>query len=400
LVGTNPLPDLVAAQILAPKWVHLLYSEDTEREGIPITIEYASWLAQAIDGQEPTPDVNARMYGVNDVYAHKIHGQIESIIKELMSQGLLRGGETIGLNYTGATKPMSVHSYRTIETHMRNRGFKVIYSYLDPRRLSFIFDGDQRPYPIKPQECHIDLQTMVRLHGYKILPGSGRDEPNLRMMPIAKAIGEVCRTEEGFNAWRTWLKSDLQLLPQNDLLQPVLDAFKALCKQTGNSLTPAGIAAAMGEFEKLTSYTNWFLGTWLEELALDAMLELQEVLPIRSPMAGIKPVPIQEGNERNFELDVAAVVGHQLFVISCIASRKAKGETKKHLMEAYVRAQQLGGEEARIALLCCADNKDDIARALKQTWHIDKHVTVFGNSDLSDLKGGLRTWIRENSNVK
>jgi hypothetical protein len=207
-------------------------------------------------------------------------------------------------------------------------------------------------------------------------------------------------------AWQHWINGDMQELPfANGPLAPVSKAFSEVCEKTGNPFTSQGLATAMGKYPAIIKYSKWLRSTWLEEIALAAMVELQNELPLTSPMAGIEPVPVRNskkhsGEEMNFELDLAAIYGHQLFAISCIASDRSGGETKKHLMEAYVRAQQLGGEEARVALLCCADNADEIARELKQEWHVDKHVKVFDRRSLYDLKGGFRSWILENRKVK
>ena len=51
-----------------------------------------------------------------------------------------------------------------------------------------------------------------------------------------------------------------------------------------------------------------------------------------------------------FELDVAAAIGYQLFVFSCKAEPD-NGACKEGFLEVFVRAQQLGGEEARCILV-------------------------------------------------
>jgi len=68
-----------------------------------------------------------------------------------------------------------------------------------------------------------------------------------------------------------------------------------------------------------------------------------------------------------FELDVVAVLGYQVVVVSCSVS-SGKGDIKQKAMEAYHRAILLGGEEARAVVLCVADQQDaeniqkDVAR--------------------------------------
>ena len=52
----------------------------------------------------------------------------------------------------------------------------------------------------------------------------------------------------------------------------------------------------------------------------------------------------------DFELDVVAILGYQIVVVSCCASDNIK-EIKLKAMEGYHRARQLGGDEARVVVL-------------------------------------------------
>ena len=57
--------------------------------------------------------------------------------------------------------------------------------------------------------------------------------------------------------------------------------------------------------------------------------------------------------KRHFELDVVAVLGYQVVVVSCSVDSDP-GRIKGKAMEAYHRAKQLGGDEARAVVLCVA----------------------------------------------
>jgi hypothetical protein len=60
---------------------------------------------------------------------------------------------------------------------------------------------------------------------------------------------------------------------------------------------------------------------------------------------------------RPFELDVVAVLGYQIVVVSCTLS-SAANMIKQKGMEAILRARQLGGDEARAIVLCSAHQND------------------------------------------
>lgn len=117
-------------------------------------------------------------------------------------------------------------------------------------------------------------------------------------------------------------------------------------------------------------------------------------------MAGLKLKPQPDLNlkdSRNFESDVLIIKGFQVFLISCIANSRSKesSETKKHLFEAYVRARQLGGDEARTAVVCLLDNSDAIETEMKRDWLPIGGIRVFGREHLDQLATHLNSWIAE-----
>ena len=101
-------------------------------------------------------------------------------------------------------------------------------------------------------------------------------------------------------------------------------------------------------------------------------------------------LPKQSGAD--FELDVAATLGYQLFALSCQATEN-KDEAKEHLMEVYVRARQLGGDEARVALVCAYDDPNQLCREIERSWDAGGKIRVFGRADLRDLPTALSNWI-------
>ena len=69
----------------------------------------------------------------------------------------------------------------------------------------------------------------------------------------------------------------------------------------------------------------------------------------------------------------------------------------------HTRAKQLGGDEARIALVCCCDNDPSkpqrIDRYLKSQLEgavSNPKIAVFVRTDLPDLKTKIATWVKNN----
>jgi len=65
------------------------------------------------------------------------------------------------------------------------------------------------------------------------------------------------------------------------------------------------------------------------------------------------------------------------------------------LFEAHLRARQIGGDEARTALVCLSSAPDILEQELQGG--LDKHIRVFGLKDLSNLGECLEQWIKKES---
>ena len=112
---------------------------------------------------------------------------------------------------------------------------------------------------------------------------------------------------------------------------------------------------------------------------------------IQDYTANIKTEPI------NFEVDVVAIRGYQMFAISCTTS-KEMSLVKSKLFEAYVRARQMGGDEARIALICCSDEPAQVEKQMASELQYEGRIRVFGQPDLPNIGQRLKNWILEQSN--
>ena len=70
------------------------------------------------------------------------------------------------------------------------------------------------------------------------------------------------------------------------------------------------------------------------------------------------------------------------------------------MFEAYIRARQLGGDEAKVAVVCFAskNNKngspDIIRKEIEEEWDVEKGMfRIFGVEDLPDLPAHLKEWF-------
>lgn len=383
LVGTNPLPNYISALLLSEDngTIFLLHSR---KEKAAHTERIAKFLEAGIKTRKPQTKVFLRR--VDEVDSLRIETQI----KKILNDSTLSFTGTVGLNYTSGTKPMAIHTYNTLKSRFKG---KLTCSYLDARQLAFyIEDVPGNPYPAN-NSIHVSLNELAALHGYQV--GGLRKESKHENLAIA--LAEVHETEAGATSWFCWRRNEfrqskLPRLEQYPALRPVIDAFDTMCD---GHAAPSKIANKFG-FGKFSSCANWFKGTWLEELALKAVIQNVEEFDIQHYGIDLNPQPKQElqlDKAKNFQLDVAAMIGYQLFAISCIASTKEGGETKKHLLEAYVRARQLGGDEARIGLVTCVEDTQTLQDEINRDWHTAGKIRVFGRDDLLYLGDEFREWF-------
>ncbi len=377
LVGSNPLPNYVAVRLLAKEQgtVVLLHSKSTT--------DVARRLANEL--QAKRSDLNFQYYTVSEADGPAIALQVENAARSF-ERSYPR--KTVGLNYTGGTKPMAAYSYRVLSQMFPG----AVFSYLDARTLSMVIDPGGGPVQYVPagRQIQMTLEQIAALHGYAIR--NPRKTP--RHVAIAAGILEVHLTSDGMNQWHGWLESwkDDAKLPdrsQFPALTPAIQAFNQAC---GGTATENGVAQALG-FERLEQCRKYLVGGWLEDYVLGTLGRVDRELKL-DDYAG--ELLLSAPRRPEFDMDVAATVGYQLFAISCRATDK-KGAAKEHLMEVFVRASQLGGDEARFAAVTLCEDKNvrDLQNEVTESWDAKGKIRVFGRSHIRDLSAHLLRWFRE-----
>jgi len=310
---------------------------------------------------------------------------------------------------------MAVHAYRMVEQWGKEKGIEPVFSYLDARKLRLIIDPGQETYI--GRAVPFSLRDLIRLHGWTLL----HDPRTQAVLPqTAQALAHICADPAGLDAWRDWKSQELKkcyrdpsrrsLLPDsqlrqvrlslpvtNHLLQGVMQTLRHELHLTTDELV-------VGEVERKYGYKtpkdvyNWLDGVWLEHYMLDTLNTLRD--PTHQLYLNECTQNV-ETREVTFDVDVVALRGYQLFAFSCSTDTDvAAGGTsnlKKRLFEAYIRARQLGGDEACVALVCCADHPQRLQDELRRALHASQRIRVFGRQDFPDLANQLSMWIRRES---
>jgi hypothetical protein len=403
LVGGNPLPNAVSGHLLVKPGgrITLIYSEGT----LDVARRLADWLRK--HAQITVEEVDKRLC-VREQEPVSIYKRVQHVLD--------RGGsDEVGLNYTGGTKTMAVHAYRAVEVWAKVNNRKAICSYLDARAhrmiLSFLPSGDEDEIYVG-DKLKLNLDQMLDLHNWQ-------KKSQLCTEPILPKVARVIANsytenrKDGVQPYSCWKKQDLyykcrrngqwkckeelqqiKLAWPNGLLSAVADALKEETGQVDQEALDIGVVIKKELFDEPIDFCKWLDGNWLEDRVLDALLKLPPELKPQSGQAfrGVKVETV--GGD--FELDVLAILGYQLFGFTCGTKigDGAKKELKLKLFEGLPRTRQIGGDQARTALVCVYEDPDGLQAEARQQIDPDGQIRVFGLKHLANLEHELAHWIR------
>jgi len=405
LVGGNPLPNYVAARILTSEnaTLSLIYSEDSKQ----IADRLIDRLGETFRFTKTEP--------VDESRASSIQSQIKYALRQYPD------ARKVGLHYTGGTKAMAVHAYRTVEHWAAECGAQPSFSYLDARTHKIIFDSPDSTLDevYVGDGLTLTLDEMLALHGWQqqsqprtapILPETaraiadayvkhGRDKDQPYQLWKQEELYPKCksdRKDDSKDERNEWKRSrDLKQVklawPGNALLS-IADTLRKETRQHSNAeldIEAAQIATGLSE---PIDFCKWLDGIWLEHLVLHALHNLPDELRPQQAFQGVN-VAVNKGN---FDLDVVAIFGYQLFGFTCgtATGKGARSELKLKLFEGLLRTRQIGGDQARTALVCVYEDPDGLQAEARQQIDPDGRIRVFGLKHLASLEHELAHWIR------
>lgn len=384
LVGSNPLPNYLSACALRPDRIKLIYSAETQEamQRLQQALSEAA-LVSALD------EIKVDDATCSTDVARKVGEALDGV-----ASGDAR------LNYTGGTKVMAAHARMAFK---EKGGSPANASYLDEGGATqaprLRFDDGTSKALADYSNAALTLKTILGLHGISHTPRSTKEPA-----PTAKDATAILGSVLDDVSLAKRLYDERKRL--TDLKTPTRAAEQPF-KPGDSGLTLSLCQLPTDAQMNRKAFEQWYAfigGEWLEEWLGEAITALS-LTPAPEIVVGVNA---QRGEQRGdkkaeLEVDLAVVRGHRSYFISCTTD-KTKPICKSKLFEVAVRSRQLGGDLARAALVCLADDQavGDLQKDIDEVWGATNTTRVFGLSDLKTWSGhggaaanttDLRTWL-------
>jgi len=446
LVGTNPLPNYVAAKYFLSReepfghiWLvhsaknNAIKQNGTEKQAETIKEALEQWLRD--NGRAGS--VAFRYISLEDVSSSRV---IEENIKTKLlgcsgEESKLNGNiAPVNLNYTGGTKAMAVHVYRTMEKEL---GDRCTFSYLDAREYKIKIDGSDRALTDDlRKEIDLTVDDLLLLHNYAKKEQSSSYDWEDAVNEIQKII------EDGkIDLFLDWVKSFLvqyyyknnkfhkkssdfreQIKEKNgeiksfqskacafdksvlSLLEKIPDEYSLLEKQDDSYiLWVPDEKTSKKKFGKRLgpSVRNFLHGKWLEYYVYKVLqknlhnffIEDKGKIQLEISKEMFRK-NVSEKIQKPFEIDLILMHGYYLCGISCTTSAE-EDTCKLKGFEVLHRVNQFGGDEARAVLITGLKEKNGITEAEKVA-KMEEDLRVVTGSQVNKIKVLGRSDWKEN----
>jgi len=406
LVGTNPLPNYVAARLLAREDTHLHFVVTEEIKQTEIHKRLAKLL-----GREPTDE---KQYLTVEASSPKdIRDKVNARVVSKEYSG------SWGLNYTGGKKVMATHAYRAMEAALAGKAQSGVYSYLDADSLSLVIETPNSaiPYPVD-LSIRISWEQILELHGQSLVCTPKKkpfhDE-------VARALVEYCQQKKNHEGWRDFVREMRKQKTSTSGVEVEGRQLPVGVPVIGGR-TPSELAREWEtdihdlpewEYGKKQNFwkteveylSGWLHGKWLEDHVFAEALKAGCNTDVQQVIGSIRLKRLKE-----FELDVVAMRGYRLFAMSVTTvAENPKAEydlARMKLFEALIRARQMGGDEAKVALITFSKDPKQLEQQVAEKLFLSPEsvsdfrdyrspVRVFGLTDLPDLAQHLEKWFKE-----
>lgn len=268
---------------------------------------------------------------------------------------------SIHLNYTGATKSMSIGTYLAINDYCKINDIRVINSDISPTDYTLTLDN-QKKYPVKgsiSDKLNIPIKDFYILHGLTYPTFKKEVSKFYKEDFCIFLLEEVEKNRQKFYE-NLWDKENIQELDWKKSLPSYVD-----------------VEISNTELKELQKFIR---GRWIEEYLFDCLQEIKEDAHITDLAWNIEA----KNRDKEFEIDVIVISGYKSYVFSCTTDQKAS-HLKSKAFEVSLRSEQLAGRSSNCILIALAD-KERIKGVKEDMNHIEKSFNAIGIDDIRDKK--------------
>ena len=366
-VGTNALPIWVAwhhlkDQLEPPVSVRFVHTQDTEpQKDLLVTHCSSASFGRHIQTSPGNP------------------GTVRGDIRRCILNGLDEEVTHLHVHYTGGTQVMGVETVSAIEERLANNpNVRVDTTYLDAR-------GGNGPCLISRRRVivsdarnniNVDLNHIALLNGFTPAPfGIKRRDRN----------GREYNHEYYDKDSRTWEKEYRRAPARLEQDQ----------EQEGNRVLTAMHPRDSWRHGAIAGFCD----TNFEYAAYVALKQALENIERSNYKVYHKVYVKRTGaqiRDKEFELDVVAILGYQIVLVSCTLAG-GSGLIKQKGMEAILRARQLGGDEAQAIVLCRAHFEE--AERVEKELHdevgsVGYPLRIWGTDKWPNLQNKFANYLR------
>jgi len=341
LVGSNPMPNFLSVLMFKPKKVWFCYTAETEKvkERLKSVLE------------------NIYSFESKEVYISDA-GDPKTVRKAFRLEKEIN--KNTYLNYTGGTKVMAAQARMFFKEEFEGKDSHAFYIYDRDRIIRF---DNGKTILFENTNLKLRIDDILLLHNIEI-------------------ENEKFLTKEEINLSREIasfiLKSEEKDIAQNKKEETLKRKFKEKYPE-------------IPEFFRRGDWLEIWTGNIIKNLISD------------DPNSSIHIALNCKRENRSFEIDIATIYKHRIYIISCTTSHKLE-RCKVKLFEIASRARQLGGDLARSALVCLLHGEDkkgayidQLKKDIKDLWDAPNTPRVFGLDDLREWIEGrlnsLKEWL-------
>ncbi len=357
LVGSNPLPNFLAVLILKPESICLFYSPETEK--------VKDYLIETLTAKVGEMNLSEKCIA-NATDSAAVRQAFKLISKDAH------------LHYTGGTKIMAAHARLAFRD---TGGTDDHASYLDERNAVLRFD-DGYEIDVSKEELKLTIDEILGLHGIKRLPKGEPPKPEPTEQDVKHIVeGSMKEPELAGKLYNIYHDEGKPRSFNKAKREPVkLEDFV-------NDLSIQQLPEIGWSENTYEKWCDFLGGGWLERWCGDLVRAVAKESEVQVS------VDSKRANGRQFEIDLALVRGHRLYVISCTTDTKIR-LCKSKLFEVSLRARQLGGDLARSALVCLLHGSNDkgsyvdqLRNDVEDIWAASNTPQVFCLDDLKEWAG-------------